>query len=261
MRVPIDIEPAVAAPNATEAGDTAAIVTQGLENLKGQWTGLDEAGNGSNGVAATTPDTATVGEIIQYEITTTVPEGTTVYDATVTDTLPAGVTSFAGTALLDGTVSDLQPTVTVTGGNRDGDEDDHDLALIRIREVDLAVEKVGEPNIRSGTDTTWTITVSNDGPDEDPGPVTAGDSASPITVTTNVTASTGAISNSASVTTEASDSVATNDTDAAAATVVAAPKGPLASTGGRVAGTALLAMLLLSVGVILTRTRRRLASE
>ncbi len=108
-------------PNTTEASDTAVIVTQALSLEKGQWSGIDEAGNGSNGAAATTPDTATVGEIVQYELTTTVPEGTTVHDVVVSDSLPSNVTYFTGNGLFNGSVSDLQPTVSVTGSNDTAD--------------------------------------------------------------------------------------------------------------------------------------------
>ncbi len=113
----IDTTSSAPTPNTTEASDTAVIVTEPLRVEKTQWSGIDEAGNGSNGAPGSAPDTATVGEIIQYRITTTVPEGTTVYDTTLSDTLPAGVTYFAGNGLFDGSIANLQPTVTVTGGN------------------------------------------------------------------------------------------------------------------------------------------------
>ncbi len=184
--------------------------------------------------------------------------------------------------------------------NRDGDEDDHDLATIRIREVDLEITKTGASSIATGENTDWTLTVSNLGPDEDPGPIVvtdelpagltyvaatgpgwdcgvagsvvtctsdasiaAGESASPITVTTKVTASTGQVTNSASVESTASDAVTTNDADTASTAVTtpaaspSSPSSPLASTGARIAGTALFALLLLSVGFVLTRQARR----
>ncbi|UFU02188.1 carboxypeptidase regulatory-like domain-containing protein [Ruania suaedae] len=71
-------------PNTTPADDPATVTVTGAETLKSQTTGLDEEGNAG-------ADEATIGETIDYTVTATVPEGTTVEGAQLVDTLPAGV--------------------------------------------------------------------------------------------------------------------------------------------------------------------------
>lgn len=72
--------------------------------------------------AHTAGSDVTIGEIITYSLTTTLPEGTTP-GLVVTDSLPSGLAYVTGTATVDtsgfaGTV----PTPTVTGGAGDGDD-------------------------------------------------------------------------------------------------------------------------------------------
>ncbi len=56
-----------------------------------------------------------------------------------------------------------------------GDEDDHDPALFRVREVDLQPTKTGVGSVTAGDVAAWTVTITNNGPDPDTGPITAVD--------------------------------------------------------------------------------------
>ena len=102
--------------NTDAADDPAYLDSPDLTIVKLQRSGIDEAGNLANSAPATDADEATIGEIIQYEVTVTIPEGTTVFDGEITDQLPAGIDWFTGNGLFAGTVADLQPTVTSSTG-------------------------------------------------------------------------------------------------------------------------------------------------
>lgn len=112
-----NIDPANATLENTDAADDAAYLESPAPTVsKNQQTGIDESGNAANATPADTDDQATIGEIIQYQISVTIPEGTTVYDAEIRDSLPAGLVWFTGNGLFNGTVSNLQPTVAGTAG-------------------------------------------------------------------------------------------------------------------------------------------------
>ncbi len=113
-----NIDPANSLLENTDAADDPAFLASPPPAIdKAQRSGINEAGNAQNPSLDSTDDEATIGEIIQYEITAVVPDGTTVYDAEIRDVLPSGLDYFAGLGLFDGTVADLQPTVTSTTGN------------------------------------------------------------------------------------------------------------------------------------------------
>jgi len=101
-------------PNTDRADDTAAVFLETASVAKAQWSGIDEAGNISNGEPLPSRDEATIGEIVQYEIELTLPEGTTVFDGVLDDSIPAGLTYFEGPGLFNGTVQTLAPTFTQT---------------------------------------------------------------------------------------------------------------------------------------------------
>ncbi len=110
-----NIDPANTALENTDAADDQAFIeTRGIDITKLQWSGIDEAGNISRGALDSARDDATIGEIVQYQVTAVVPEGTTVNDAVIEDVIPTGMTYFTGMGLFNGTVSDLQPTLTGT---------------------------------------------------------------------------------------------------------------------------------------------------
>ncbi len=112
-----NIDPAnVSLENTDAADDPAFLATPAPLIEKLQRSGISEAGNIQNATLLTTADEATIGEIIQYEVTATIPEGTTVYAAEIRDVLPAGLIYFTGMGLFDGAVSDLQPTVVSSTG-------------------------------------------------------------------------------------------------------------------------------------------------
>lgn len=102
--------------NTDAADDPAYLITPAPTIVKQQRSAISEAGNAQNGALSASADEATIGEIIQYEVTVTVPEGTSVYDAEMRDVLPAGLSYFAGNGLFAGTVSDLQPTAVSSTG-------------------------------------------------------------------------------------------------------------------------------------------------
>lgn len=113
-----NIDPTNVSIENTDAADDPAFLTTPAPSIaKLQRSGISEAGNGQNATLLTTADQATIGEIVQYEITATIPEGTTVYSAEIRDVLPAGLSYFTGMGLFGGTVSDLQPTVVSATGS------------------------------------------------------------------------------------------------------------------------------------------------
>ena len=112
-----NIDPANAANENTDAADDQAFLDTPAPTIsKLQRSAIGEAGNDQNASLLTTADEATIGEIIQYEITATIPDGTSVYNAEIRDVLPAGLSYFTGSGLFAGTVSNLQPAVTSSTG-------------------------------------------------------------------------------------------------------------------------------------------------
>ena len=79
--VPADnINPGAPAANAPAADDDSFVQTRALTFTKTRTTAVDEAGNNA-------ASQATIGERIDYTMTVTVPEGTTIYGADFSDTL------------------------------------------------------------------------------------------------------------------------------------------------------------------------------
>ncbi|MCB0990119.1 MAG: DUF11 domain-containing protein [Acidimicrobiales bacterium] len=112
-----NIDPANSGLENTDAADDPAYIVSPAPSLaKAQWSGIAEAGNSTNGSFAASAEQATIGEIVQYQLHLTVPHGTSIYNSSISDVLPAGVTYFTGMGLFDGTVSNLQPTVTSPSG-------------------------------------------------------------------------------------------------------------------------------------------------
>ncbi|MCP3937918.1 MAG: isopeptide-forming domain-containing fimbrial protein [Actinomycetia bacterium] len=112
-----NIDPANSAFENTDAADDPAyIVSPTPIVLKGQQSGIAETGNSSLGFPGSADEQATIGEIVLYEVTLVIPHGTSVYNGTVFDVLPAGLTYFAGNGLFDGSVSNLQPSVSSPSG-------------------------------------------------------------------------------------------------------------------------------------------------
>ncbi|MGI9614013.1 MAG: SdrD B-like domain-containing protein, partial [Acidimicrobiales bacterium] len=113
-----NVDPANASLENTDAGsDPAYIVIRTPDLTMVQQSGIAQTGNVANPTPATTDDQLTIGEIIEYQITATVPQGTTLYDATITSDLPPGISWFTGMGYFDGVVSDLQPTTTSPTGS------------------------------------------------------------------------------------------------------------------------------------------------
>ncbi len=115
-----NIDPAVT-PNTDPADDPAFVHTTAPTLAKTQVSGIAETGNSSNGSPATTPEEATIGEIITYQVQLTVPDGTSLYGASVSDVLDPSLTSFTGQALFGGTVTSLSTSVVSADTDVDGD--------------------------------------------------------------------------------------------------------------------------------------------
>ncbi len=90
-------------PNTTAADDTTTVTAQDVSIVKNHTTALVEQGN--------TAASATVGEEVRYTVAATVPAGTTVNRATVTDTLPA---------TLDLLTTSPAPTISLNGAAATG---------------------------------------------------------------------------------------------------------------------------------------------
>ena len=73
-----------------------------------QQSALSETGNTANGSLASTAEQATIGEVITYSTTLTIPQGTTTYDGVFTDAIPAGLA-------FDGNASIVGSNVTLDG--------------------------------------------------------------------------------------------------------------------------------------------------
>ncbi|MEZ5229733.1 MAG: isopeptide-forming domain-containing fimbrial protein [Acidimicrobiales bacterium] len=96
--------------NTDAAQDAAFLDSPDPVITKTQATGITESGNAA-------ANRATIGEIIRYEVTATIPDGTRVYDGVITDTLPTGIVWHDGPGLFGGAVSTLSPTATSTTGS------------------------------------------------------------------------------------------------------------------------------------------------
>ncbi|MGB8861559.1 MAG: SdrD B-like domain-containing protein [Ilumatobacteraceae bacterium] len=95
--VPNDTVPAIA---------SVTVVLADVPVTKVQASSISETGNPSNAPASAATDTVTIGENISYTITATIPAGSTVYAGTFTDALPPNLrllTSPVAAATLNGT--------------------------------------------------------------------------------------------------------------------------------------------------------------
>ncbi|MDX2343227.1 MAG: SdrD B-like domain-containing protein, partial [Acidimicrobiia bacterium] len=79
-----NIDTTVTTPNTTVADDTSSVVTATPTITKTRTTSIGESGNAL-------ADQATIGELITYTVTVVVPEGTTIYGASVVDDLVASL--------------------------------------------------------------------------------------------------------------------------------------------------------------------------
>ncbi len=114
---PSNIDPtSTATPNTPAATDTSVVTVPPQTLVKTHTTSLTEAGNSAN--------QATVGEVVTWTLTATMPANTTVYDGVLNDPIIAGQTYVGGSAvaLLDGgalpggfTLSTPGAAVTLTG--------------------------------------------------------------------------------------------------------------------------------------------------
>jgi large repetitive protein len=117
-----NIDPSLAASENTDrADDQAFLHTAAPVVAKAQASGIAEAGNGSNGTPGTALDRATIGEIVRYDLTLSIGDGTRVVNGIFSDVLPAGMTYFEGSALFGGSVQTLAPAVTSSALDADGD--------------------------------------------------------------------------------------------------------------------------------------------
>lgn len=94
--------------NTDAASDTSSVYTPQPGATKVQQSALSETGNTANGSLASTAEQATIGEVITYSTTLTIPQGTTTYDGVFTDAIPAGLA-------FDGNASIVGSNVTLDG--------------------------------------------------------------------------------------------------------------------------------------------------
>jgi len=119
-------------------------------------THLSDNANGAFDVATGIWDVGTIseGEEIVLQIETT-----------VTNTDAMSLTAQVQTA--------IQPDIDSTPGNNDPDEDDQDIDIPGVSFIDLEVSVAVNPNqVFSGEVVSWTITVTNNGPDNATGVMT-----------------------------------------------------------------------------------------
>lgn len=102
-----NIDP-TATPNTDPADDTSFAEAPDANTAKGRTTEVTQAGNA-------TSNQATIGEEITYTVTLTIPEGTTVYGATLSDPLGTRHTYVSGSALV--TLPDLSTIVGDSGSS------------------------------------------------------------------------------------------------------------------------------------------------
>jgi uncharacterized repeat protein (TIGR01451 family)/fimbrial isopeptide formation D2 family protein len=107
-------------PNTLAAHDTSSFTVRAVTVAKTQQSSVNESGNGANGTPSTSPEFATIGELITYTITATVPEGTTVVDARFTDALDgdlvlAAPVTWEFNGVIDDTAWELDPSSPAVG--------------------------------------------------------------------------------------------------------------------------------------------------
>ncbi|MFW2383788.1 MAG: hypothetical protein ACN4GZ_18700, partial [Acidimicrobiales bacterium] len=95
----------------------ATVTTPGVGIDKLQQSALLEAGNSQNPGPDAAAEEATIGETIEYQLTVDIPEGSTVFDASLTDDLPAGLSPVLATiqATVDSDTGDALPGVPAAG--------------------------------------------------------------------------------------------------------------------------------------------------
>ncbi len=90
-----NIDGAATGQNTTSARDTSSTVTSAAAISNTRSTGVDESGNHVD-------TQATIGELVTYTVTVVIPEGTTVYDASLVDDLPANLDLVSSSHTYDG---------------------------------------------------------------------------------------------------------------------------------------------------------------
>ncbi|CAB4573211.1 MAG: DUF11 domain-containing protein [Actinobacteria bacterium] len=103
-----NIDPTLTATNADQARDTSVITVVAATAAKTQQSSVNDApSNPANASPGTGAETVTIGETITYTITATIPEGTSVLDARVTDALDDDlVLAATPTWVFDGVAND-----------------------------------------------------------------------------------------------------------------------------------------------------------
>lgn len=91
-------DPSLPAPNMPAAEATESISTRAAAVLKTRTTSVTEGGN--------TASQATIGETVTYTVTTTIPQGTTVYGGVVTDVLGSRMSLVPGSLCVNGCTLD-----------------------------------------------------------------------------------------------------------------------------------------------------------
>ncbi len=162
-----NIDPTVVSPNTASARDTSSFTVRAATIAKVQQSDVSETGNGANVTPATTAEFATIGELITYTVTATIPEGTTVRDARFTDVLDGDLVLAAPVSwVFDGVTDDPAwvlsgPAVGANGTvqldragsytNPAGSGDDVLVVTIVARVADQGGTVAGSPISNRGT--------------------------------------------------------------------------------------------------------------
>lgn len=113
----IDATASAPTPNTDRADDQSQLVTVDAGLEKRQQSGIGEGGNGRNASVSTARDDVTIGEVVQYEVELTIPEGTSVENGVLTDVLPTELVMHTGNAWIGGSVVSTSTQVTSVPAN------------------------------------------------------------------------------------------------------------------------------------------------
>ncbi len=100
----IDTTDSALVANTGGADDQALLTTADVVVAKDQQSGIADGGNSRNASLLAANDEVSVGEVVQYELVLTIPEGTSVEAGILADVLPPELTYYEGSALVDGSV-------------------------------------------------------------------------------------------------------------------------------------------------------------
>jgi uncharacterized repeat protein (TIGR01451 family)/fimbrial isopeptide formation D2 family protein len=153
-----NVDPGAGTANTASADDASNVKTPSASITSTRSTGVSETGNNA-------PSQATIGELITYTVTLVIPEGTTVWDARVTDDLPANLDLVSSNHVFDGEEALVRAEDTATDAvtvdfpapfyrNAPGTGDDTLTLTIVARVIDVPANSRGT-SIGNSANFTW----------------------------------------------------------------------------------------------------------